>query len=164
MCGDLRQDRGSGEEPGLARRAVRESSRLDIAIDGADQIAPSGWLVKGGGAAHTREKLVPAAADRFVLIASSDKLVDQLHPPVPVELLEFGLDATLAAIAPAQLRDVPPSPDRGLIADYLGPIEDPAELARRLSETPGVVEHGLFPPRLVAEALIGVGASVERRV
>jgi len=85
--------------------------RLDIAIDGADQIAPSGWLVKGGGAAHTREKLVAAAADRFVVIASSDKLVDRLLPPVPVELLEFGLDATLAAIAPAQLRDVPPSPD-----------------------------------------------------
>jgi ribose 5-phosphate isomerase A len=58
---------------------------------------------------------------------------------------------------------VSPSPHGGLIADYLGPIEDPAELARRLSETPGVVEHGLFAPRLVTEALVGVGASVERQ-
>ena len=57
--------------------------RLDLAIDGADQIAPDGWLVKGGGAAHTREKIVAAAADRFVVIASSDKPVDRIAPPVP---------------------------------------------------------------------------------
>ena len=56
---------------------------LDIAIDGADQVAPTGWLVKGGGAAHTREKAVAAAADRFVVIVSSDKLVERLSPPVP---------------------------------------------------------------------------------
>lgn len=62
--------------------------RLDLAIDGSDQVAPSGWLVKGGGAAHTREKAVAAAADRFVVIVSSDKLV-------ALELLEFGLAATL---------------------------------------------------------------------
>ena len=55
--------------------------RLDIAIDGADQVAPSGWLVKGGGGAHTREKAVAAAADRFVVIVSSDKIVDRLTPP-----------------------------------------------------------------------------------
>jgi ribose 5-phosphate isomerase A len=138
--------------------------RLDIAVDGADQIDPSGWLVKGGGAAHTREKLVAAAADRFVVIASSDKVVDELHAPIPVELLDFGLDATLAAIAPAHLRDVPPSPDGGVIADYLGPVADPAALARRLADTPGVVEHGLFAPELVAEALIGIGPALERRV
>src|SRR5215831_9669857 len=58
---------------------------LDIAIDGADQVAPSGWLVKGGGAAHTREKAVAAAADRFVVIVSSDKLVERLSPPVPLQ-------------------------------------------------------------------------------
>src|SRR5437879_2082136 len=51
---------------------------LDVAIDGADQIAPSGWLVKGGGGAHTREKIVAAAAERFVVVASSDKLVGSL--------------------------------------------------------------------------------------
>src|SRR3989304_8007421 len=65
--------------------------RLDIAIDGADQVERSGWLVKGGGAAHTREKAVAAAADRFVVIISSDKLVGTLSPPVPLELLEYGL-------------------------------------------------------------------------
>ena len=70
-------------------------AELDIAIDGADQVAPSGWVVKGGGAAHTREKAVAAAARRFVVIVSSDKLVERLAPPIPLELLEFGLASTL---------------------------------------------------------------------
>jgi ribose 5-phosphate isomerase A len=139
-------------------------ARLDLAIDGADQIAPSGWLVKGGGAAHTREKIVAAAADRFVVVASSDKLVDELRPPVPLELLRFGLDATLAALGPARLRDVAPSPDGNPIADFFGPIGDPAALATRLSATPGVVEHGLFPPEVVSEILVARGAEVERRI
>ena len=63
-------------------------ARLDIAIDGADQVDPDGWLVKGGGAAHTREKAVAAAADRFVVIVASDKLVERLAPPIPLELLD----------------------------------------------------------------------------
>src|SRR5262245_3552216 len=133
---------------------------LDIAIDGADQIAPDRWLVKGGGGAHTREKIVAAAARRFVVIASSDKLVGSLAPPVPLELLVFGAAATLAAVAPAELRDVAASPDGGLIADYLGEIGDPAALARRLSGTPGVVEHGLFAPALVSDVLVAYGARV----
>jgi ribose 5-phosphate isomerase A len=138
--------------------------RFDIAIDGADQIAPDGWLVKGGGAAHTREKVVAAAADRFVVIADSAKAVDALRPPFPVELLEYGLAATLRALAPIELRDVPRSPDGGVIADYLGPLGDPVELAARLSAQPGVVEHGLFPAALVGEILIGRGERVERIV
>ena len=118
-----------------------------MAIDGADQIAPDGWLVKGGGAAHTREKIVAAAADRFVVIADSSKPVAHLHPPIPLELLAFGLAATLRHLGAASLRDVPPSPDGGVIADFTGEVGDPAELAARLSATPGVVAHGLFPPR-----------------
>jgi ribose 5-phosphate isomerase A len=135
---------------------------LDIAIDGADQVDPDGWLVKGGGGAHTREKVVAAAAARFVVIADAGKLVAALRPPVPVELLAYGLAATLRALEPITLRDAPRSPDAGVIADYLGPVDDPASLASRLSEQPGVVEHGLFPPQLVAEILIGRGETVER--
>jgi ribose 5-phosphate isomerase A len=136
--------------------------RLDIAIDGADQVARSGWLVKGGGAAHTREKAVAAAADRFVVIVSPNKLVDRPVPPVPLELLEFGLAATLRRLAGVRLRDAPRSPDGGVIADYLEPFEDPSELAARLAATAGVIEHGLFPPELVAEVLVAQGAVVER--
>ena len=138
--------------------------RLDIAIDGADQIAPDGWLVKGGGAAHTREKIVAAAAERFVVIADSSKAVDALRPPVPLELVRFGLAATLRALATVELRDVPPSPDGGVIADYLGVVDDAAALAARLSGTPGVVEHGLFPPALVDRVLVGRGDEVDVRL
>ena len=137
--------------------------RFDITIDGADQIAPDGWLVKGGGAAHTREKIVAAAADRFVVIADSSKPVTALHPPVPLELLEFGLAATMRRLHPVSLRDVPRSPDGGVIADYHGAVDDLAGLAARLGAIPGVVEHGLFPPALVADVFVARGDSVEHR-
>jgi len=138
-------------------------AELDIAIDGADQVAPSGWVVKGGGAAHTREKAVAAAADRFVVIVSSDKLVERLMSPIPLELLEFGLAATLARIGSVELRDAPRSPDGGVIADYTGTVDDPAALASWLSETPGVVEHGLFAPELVSDLVVGRGDEAEHR-
>src|SRR4051812_24245130 len=77
----------AARELGLDVRPFTRFGRLDLAIDGADQIAPTGWLVKGGGGAHTREKVVAAAAERFVVIASSNKLVAALAPPVPLELL-----------------------------------------------------------------------------
>jgi ribose 5-phosphate isomerase A len=147
---------------GLAVEPFESLDRLDIAIDGADQVDPAGWLVKGGGAAHTREKVVAAAAERFVIIASSDKLVEAPGPPVPLELLSFGLRATLRALGTAELRDAPPSPDGGVIADYVGAVDDPGELAERLGATPGVVEHGLFPPDLVTEILVGRDGGVER--
>lgn len=137
--------------------------RLDVAIDGADQVARSGWLMKGGGAAHTREKAVAAAADRFIVIVSSDKLVDRLSPPVPLELLEYGLAATLGRLGKVQLRDVPHSPDGGVIADYTGDFDDPAELAARLSAAVGVVEHGLFPAGMVADIVVAHGEVVEIR-
>jgi ribose 5-phosphate isomerase A len=149
---------------GLAVEPFDRIDRLDLAIDGADQIAPDGWLVKGGGAAHTREKIVAAAADRFVVIADSSKTVQALAAPIPVELLAFGLRATLRRLEPITLRDVPRSPDGGVIADYRGAFDDPAKLAAWLEATPGVIEHGLFPPAMVSEALIARGDSVERRV
>ena len=139
-------------------------TRLDLAIDGADQIAPDGWIVKGGGGAHTREKIVAAAAARFVVIADVSKVVDALSAPVPVELLEFGLAATLAAVAPCVVRlGAPPSPDGGVIADYAGDVADPAALAARLSATPGVVDHGLFPPALTSAVIVAGPDGVVRR-
>jgi ribose 5-phosphate isomerase A len=137
--------------------------RLDIAIDGTDQVTPDGWLIKGGGAAHQREKIVAAAAERFVVIADSSKPVDSLSAPVPLELLAFGLRSTLARLGPeVELRDVPHSPDGGVIADYRGAIGDPAALAARLEADPGITSHGLFPPVMVSEVLVGAGDSVNR--
>ncbi len=103
-------------------------------------------MIKGGGAAHLREKVVAMAADRFVVIGSSDKVVEALRPPVPLELVPYGV-ATLRAVGGSVLRpNTPRTADGGLIADYAGPVENPARLAERLSQIPGVVEHGLFPP------------------
>ncbi len=137
-------------------------ARLDVAIDGADEVDPAGWLVKGGGGAHTREKAVAAASARFIVIVSANKLVDRLTPPVPLELSEFGLAGTLARLGSVRLRNLAHSPDGGVIADYTGDFDDPGALAAWLSATPGVVEHGLFPPAMVAEVLVGRGDGVKR--
>jgi ribose 5-phosphate isomerase A len=137
---------------------------LDLAIDGADQVAPDSWLIKGGGGAHTREKIVAAAAARFAVIVSSNKPVERLRPPVPVEIMAFGSDSILRALPEAELRrGAPPSPDGGRIADWLGQFDDPAALSARLAGTPGVVGHGLFPPALVSDVFIGHPNGVEHR-
>jgi len=149
---------------GLAVESFEGIARLDVAIDGADQVAGDGWLVKGGGGAHVREKVVAAAADRFVVIGDSSKPVDALVPPVPVELLRFGLAATLETLEPCVVREGwPPSPDGGVIADYRGPLGDPAAVSAWLESVAGVVGHGLFPPALVADVLIARGREVEHR-
>jgi ribose 5-phosphate isomerase A len=137
--------------------------RLDLAIDGSDQVDPQGWLVKGGGGAHTREKIVAAAADRFVVIVSSNKVVDRLHPPVPLELMAFGLDVVRRVIPGIELRQAPLTPDGGVLADYHGEVDDPERLSALFDVTPGVVAHGLFPPPMVSAVLIGRGDQVEER-
>ncbi len=148
---------------GLGLRVERFTmDHLDIAIDGADQISPDGWLVKGGGAAHTREKLVAVSAARFVVIADSTKVVPVLRAPVPLELLAFGLESTLARLASARRRQAPLSPSGGVIADFFGEIGDPASLSIALEATPGVVSHGLFPPEMVSTIFVGRGGSVQR--
>ena len=89
-------------ELGLSVEPFDGLDRLDIAIDGADQVAPDGWLVKGGGGAHTREKIVAAAAERFVVIVDSDKTVAELVPPVPARAVRrSGSPRTLRALGAA---------------------------------------------------------------
>lgn len=148
---------------GLAVEPFSGIAHLDLAVDGADQVAPDGWLVKGGGGAHTREKIVAAAAARFVVIVSSDKPVPRLRPPVPLELLAFGLEATLSLLADARLRGAV-SPDGGVLADWEGTVGDPARLAAALSAVPGVLSHGLFAPSLVSDVLVATGTGVDHRV
>lgn len=152
----------AAREQGLQVEPFERIERLDLAIDGADQVAADGWLVKGGGGAHTREKIVAAAADRFVVIADSSKPVERIVAPIPLELHRFGLAATLRELGAVELRDADPTPDDGVLADYLGEVDNPVVLAVRLATVPGVVEHGLFPPSLLAEVLIGRGTEVER--
>jgi ribose 5-phosphate isomerase A len=157
----------AARELGIPVEAFDQLDRLDIAIDGADQVAPDRWLVKGGGGAHTREKIVAAAAERFVVIADSSKVVEALSAPIPVEVEAFGLASILSRLS-AELGDVaprpdtPPSPDGGVICDFLGEVGDPATLAAALAAIPGVVDHGLFPGEMVAGVLVGRGGSIER--
>jgi len=149
---------------GLDVRPFEGIDRLDLAIDGADQVTPDNWLIKGGGGAHTREKIVAAAAERFVVIVSSDKPVERLSPPVPLELMGFGADSILRSLPLARLRpSTPRTPDGGVIADWFGEFDDPATLSVLLEGTPGVVGHGLFAPELVNEVFVGRKDGVERR-
>jgi ribose 5-phosphate isomerase A len=126
----------------------------DLAIDGADQVA-DGDLIKGGGAAHAREKIVDAAADRLLVVVDDGKLADTLSVPVPVEVLP---DARTTAtrrvrdlggepeLRDAERKDGPVVTDNGnLVLDCsFGDVDDPAALAADLAAIPGAVEHGLF--------------------
>jgi ribose 5-phosphate isomerase A len=154
---------------GLPLHPFDQLERLDVAVDGADQVSEDFWLVKGGGGALTREKVVAAAADRFIVIVSPDKLVAGLGPPLPLEVLPFGLAATLRRLremGPSEIREeAPPTPDGNTLVDYLGSVADPAALAAELASVPGVVEHGIFPPEIVSEVLVGAeDGTVERLV
>jgi ribose 5-phosphate isomerase A len=146
---------------GLHVEPFTQLDELDVAIDGADQVSPDGWLVKGGGGAHVREKVVAAAAKRFIVIASADKVVERLVPPVPLELMAFGLPTTLRLLGDAVVRDAPHSPDGGVIADAQAAFEDPRAHADWLASVPGVIGHGIFPPELVSDVLVARGGEVE---
>lgn len=151
-------------ELGIPVEEFDRLTRLDVAIDGTDEVTPDGWLIKGGGGAHLREKIVAAAAERFIVVGDSSKPVDALRGPVPLELFGFGAASTLERLgSEVELRDAPRSPDGGVIADYRGGgLDDPATLAARLEADPGVAAHGLFPPDMVSEVLIARGDGVER--
>ena len=150
---------------------------IDVAVDGADQVAvgrgdePSpGPLIKGGGAAHAREKLVDAAADRFLVVADPSKEAPVLDRSVPVEVLPAGRSVVAEAVRAAggeptlrraERKDGPVVTDNGnVVLDCaFGEISSPARLATTLSETPGVVEHGLFVG-LADEVHVGTASAV----
>ncbi|SDL98761.1 ribose-5-phosphate isomerase [Halogranum gelatinilyticum] len=156
-------------EAGIPLVDLDEVDGVDIAIDGADQVA-GGDLIKGGGAAHAREKIVDAAADRFVVVADPSKEVETLDHLVPVEVLPAARTTVASAVESAggdpvlrdaEHKDGPVVTDNGnLVLDCdFGAIEAAAALARTLSETPGVVEHGLFVG-LADEVHVGTGEGV----
>ncbi|NES98120.1 MAG: ribose-5-phosphate isomerase RpiA [Desertifilum sp. SIO1I2] len=130
---------------------------IDIAIDGADEVDPQKNLIKGGGAAHTREKVVDAFADQFIVVVDSGKLVEKLGSTflLPVEVIPMALAPTLRAIeklgGKPELREGirkagPVITDQGnfVIDVKFNTIENPAELEKALNNIPGVLENGLF--------------------
>jgi ribose 5-phosphate isomerase A len=146
---------------GIALTTLDEVDRLDLTVDGADEIDPSLNLIKGGGGALLREKIVAAASDRMIVIADDSKWVEALGRfPLPIEVIPFGLCATQRAIREAFAECGVSGPmavrkgkdghvfvtDEGhwIVDARLGRISDAPKLAGSLASIPGVVEHGLF--------------------
>jgi ribose 5-phosphate isomerase A len=174
--------RADAQRCGIALTTLDEVDRLDLTVDGADEIDPALNLIKGGGGALLHEKIVAAASDRMIVIADESKWVDVLGRfPLPVEVIPFGHAATQRAMARAFVESGVSGhmavrtgrdghvfvTDSGhwVVDAHLGRIEDVPHLAGLLSAIPGVVEHGLFVG-LASEAVLA-GAHgiriVERR-
>lgn len=155
------------QQYGIPLTTLNEVDRLDLAIDGADEVDPDRNLIKGGGGCQTREKLVDSRADRFVVVVDATKLSDTLgtHFPVAVEVLPEAYVQVQAA-----LRDLGSDPvlrmavrkagpvvtDQGnviLDAKFAG-IDDPADLERTINNIPGVLDNGIFPG-MADEILVG---------
>jgi len=149
--------------------------RIDIAIDGADEVQRGPLnLIKGLGGALLREKIVAQAAKKFVVIVDGSKPVDHLgeRAPVPVEVISFGWECTAERLSACGAKGVKPRTERdgnlfvsdngNMILDCtFGPIEDPDELARQIDAIVGVVEHGMFL-NMASEVLVATEQGVER--
>jgi ribose 5-phosphate isomerase A len=173
--------RTDAERLGVPLSTLDQTPQLDLTVDGADEIGPDLSLIKGGGGALLREKIVAAASARMVVIADESKWVPVLGRfALPIEVVPFGLEATRRAIEMAAVASGCPGlakirqdksghafvTDGGhwILDAELGRIGDPAGLAGRLSQIPGVVEHGLFIGLAQAAILAGAGGArvVER--
>ncbi|MFN0027851.1 MAG: ribose-5-phosphate isomerase RpiA [Acidimicrobiales bacterium] len=157
------------ERLGLRVVAPDELDGLDITIDGADEVDAAANLIKGGGGAHTREKIVATMARRFVVVVDQTKVVAQLGAfGVPLEVLDFAPETvartvrTLGAVRVDRL-DARSDNDNALLRAYFGPINDPAVLAGALAAVPGVVGHGIFPGSMVSDIYIAGTQGVEHR-
>jgi ribose 5-phosphate isomerase A len=151
------QARVLAKQYGIPLTTLDEVDRIDIAIDGADEVDPQKNLIKGGGAAHTQEKIVDALAEQFIVVVDSGKLVDALGSTflLPVEVLPMAVTPVMRALAKLggkpQLRmgvkkAGPVVSDQGnLIVDVkFDRIDNPAELEKTINNIPGVLENGLF--------------------
>jgi len=153
--------RADAERCGVPLTTLEDVDRLDLTVDGADEVDPNLELIKGGGGALLREKIVAAASDRMIVIADDSKWVEALGRfPLPIEVIPFGLGATRRAIEAAFAQNGISGPmdirktkdghvfvtDGGhwIIDARLGRIPDSPKLAASLNSIPGVVEHGLF--------------------
>jgi len=156
---------------GIPLTTLDEHPEIDITIDGADEVDPKLNLIKGGGGALTREKVVASASKKMVVVADSGKVVTVLGKfPLPVEVIPFArtvVERKIVALgaSPKLRMKADGSPfvtDNGneILDCSFGKIADPPALARELSGTPGVVEHGLFIG-LAKLAIVGRGNSVE---
>jgi len=153
--------RAQADRCGIPLTTLDEIDHLDLTVDGADEVDPALNLIKGGGGALLREKIVASASARMIVIADESKWVAMLGRfPLPIEVVPFGLAATKRAVEAATVACNCPGPislrrdkaghafvtDGGhfILDAALQRISDPRSLAKRLAAIPGVVEHGLF--------------------
>jgi ribose 5-phosphate isomerase A len=146
---------------------------IDVCVDGADEVSTTLDLIKGGGGAHTREKIVINASKKNVIIVDESKLVGRLgeQRKVPLEILPFGLHTTLSALTAWGQPEIRllngthwMSDSGNYIVDLAtGPLENPAELDLALHALPGVVETGLFIGRADVVVIAGQSGVTERR-
>lgn len=155
-------------ELGIPLRSLNAVDRIDLAIDGADEVDPSFQLIKGGGACHVQEKLVAARSDRFIVVVDSTKLVERLNLGflLPVEVLpgawvqirqQLNAMGGEAVLRMATRKAGPVVTDQGnLVLDvrFEGGIADPVSLEKDINNIPGVLENGLFV-NLADEVLVG---------
>ena len=145
---------------GLRVVSPDEIGALDIAIDGADEVDPAFNLTKGGGGAHTREKLVAQMSPRFVVVVDESKLVPHLGPfGTPLEVLDFApgvVASRVQALGAHHLTTRDHRSDNGnlLVDAHFGTIDDPDALGQALRAIPGIVEHGLFPAAMVERVVV----------
>ena len=165
------QTAGLARAVGIPLTTLDERPEIDIMIDGADEVDPKLNLIKGGGGALLREKVVASASKKMVVVADSGKIVPALGKfPLPVEVIAFArtvIEKKIVLLGGSpKLRARPDGStfltDNGneILDCSFGRIDDPAALARSLSEMPGVVEHGLFIG-LAKLAMVGRGSGVE---
>ncbi|MGC9516257.1 MAG: ribose-5-phosphate isomerase RpiA [Methanomicrobiales archaeon] len=150
-----------------------EEHDIDIAVDGADEVDPDLNLIKGGGAAHTMEKIVDGAADKFVVIVDESKIVEKLgNFPVPVEVIPLALKVVknklnafdgLPSLRMAVKKDGPVITDNGnfILDAKFDKIEDPSTLEKEINNIPGVVENGIFSG-MAHEVIIGTSEGLKR--
>lgn len=157
-------------ELGLRVVPPDEAGTLDLAIDGADEVDPALNLVKGGGGALTREKIVAQMAARFLVVVDESKLVARLGGfGLPLEVLDFApgvVAARVRALGATQVATRPVRSDNGnlLLDASFAAIADPAGLARELEAIPGLVEHGLFLAAGVERVIVGGPAGTRELV
>lgn len=150
---------------------LNQVERMSVYIDGADEIDPRGAMIKGGGGALTREKIVASVADRFICIADASKLVDVLGKfALPVEVIPMAVAvvsrrlASLGATPTLRMKDGAPyvTDNGGYIIDASGlQITDPATLEVKINDIPGVVSVGLFARKGADVCLLGTAEGVK---
>jgi ribose 5-phosphate isomerase A len=145
---------------GLTVVSPDEIGQLDLVIDGADEVDPDFNLTKGGGGAHTREKLIAEMSPRFIVVVDESKLVDHLGPfGTPLEVLDFAPGVVEHRVRRMGAHDVTIRANRSdngnlLMDAFFGTIPDPVGLAAELAAVPGLVEHGIFPAALVERVVV----------